>query len=76
MKKIGSDLVRTERFGAAIPLASPQGGVAERSIKCRAASADRREAQARQRAASREAGVVFRWMRRKTTPAAQLRESF
>src|SRR5205807_8503597 len=41
-------------------LASPQAGVAERSMKCREASADRCEAQARQRAASREAGVVFR----------------
>src|SRR5438046_7300311 len=40
-------------------LASPQGGVAERLIKCREASADR------------EAGVVFRLRtQRKTTPAA------
>ena len=40
-------------------LASPQGGVAERSIKCRGASADS------------EAGVVFRFeSTRKTTPAA------
>jgi hypothetical protein len=39
----------SRRFGVHIPLlASPQGGVAERSIKCREASADR------------EAGVVFR----------------
>jgi len=44
----------------AIPLlASPQGGVAEQSIKCREASADS------------EAGVVFRMAtKRKTTPAA------
>src|SRR5438105_3852706 len=49
-------------------LASPQGGVAERSIECRAASADRREAQARQRAASREAGVVFRWIQKEDHP--------
>src|SRR5262249_42753042 len=39
-------------------LASPQGGVAERTRKCREASADR------------EAGVVFRSYERKTTPAA------
>src|SRR5438093_7159121 len=40
-------------------LASPQGGVAERLIKCREAPADR------------EAGVVFRLRtQRKTTPAA------
>src|SRR6266850_5593025 len=50
----------SERFGAAIPLlASPQGGVAERSIKCREASADR------------EAGVGFQLRtKRKTTLAA------
>ena len=43
-------------------------GVAERSKKCRAASSDRREAQARQRAASREAGVVFRRIRKENHP--------
>src|ERR1051326_499770 len=47
---------------SSIPLlASQQGGVAERSIKCREASADR------------EAGVVFRLRtKRKTTPAASV----
>src|SRR3989442_6015767 len=53
-------------------LASPQGGVAERLKRFREASADRRAAQARQRAASREAGVVFRLRtKRKTTPSAR-----
>src|SRR5947208_959626 len=49
-----------ELWWRVIPLlASPQGGVAERLIKCREASADR------------EAGVVFRLRtQRKTTPAA------
>src|ERR1051326_5638398 len=49
-------------FGLAIPLlASSQGGVAERSIKSREASADR------------EAGVVFRLRTtRKTTPSASV----
>src|SRR5881392_865119 len=52
---------RCKRIGIErIPLlASPQGGVAERLIKCREASADR------------EAGVVLRLRtQRKTTPAA------
>ncbi len=44
---------------SAIPLlASPQGGVAERSRKYREASADRRGAQSR--SLKREDGVVFR----------------
>src|SRR5262245_29604668 len=43
-------------------LASPQGGVAERPIKCREASADR------------SAGVVFRFERKENHPVcAQLR---
>src|SRR5207247_6809164 len=52
---------RCKRIGIErIPLlASPQGGVAEQSIKCREASADS------------ETGVVFRMRtKRKTTPAA------
>ena len=45
------------RWASVIPLlASGQGGVAERSIKCREASADR------------EAGVVFRWIRKGKPP--------
>ena len=44
-------------WASVIPLlASGQGGVAERSIKCREASADR------------EAGVVFRWIRKGKPP--------
>jgi hypothetical protein len=42
--------------------------VAERSIKCREACADRREAQARQRAASIEVGVVFRLRTKRKPP--------
>jgi len=48
--------------------ASRQGGVAERSRKYREASADRRGAQARQRAASREDGVVFRSEQKENHP--------
>src|SRR5437773_9586841 len=54
-------IYRCERIGIErVPLlASPQGGVAEQSIKCREASADC------------EAGVVFRLRtQRKTPPAA------
>src|SRR5712664_2021352 len=59
----------SECFGAAIPLlASPQGGVAERSIKCCAASSDR------------EAGMVFRWVQKGKPPRLRrlrwLREIF
>src|SRR6266571_2683559 len=61
---------RSATVGATPLLASPQGGVAERSRKYREASADRRGAQARQRAASREDGWFSDENKRKTTPSA------
>src|SRR6266699_2850762 len=62
---------RSATVGATPLLASRQGGVAERSRKYREASADRRGAQARKRAASKErTGWFSDKNKRKTTPSA------
>jgi hypothetical protein len=61
-------LASPRRSASAIARSLKKGGVAERSIKCREACADRREAQARQRAASIEVGVVFRLRTKRKPP--------